>query len=569
MNTCNTYNWAVNNTTYTTGGLYTYTTTNILGCVHIDTLILEIKQNTTSYDSINSCDSYTWNNQILTSTGIYDSIFTNSQGCDSIAVLELYINNSSIDEFYITECNEFTWDGITYINSGYITRTYQNQIGCDSIVNINLTIINSSLAINANILKQDVTCYGKNDGAIQLFINGGNPPYIYSWNNGDITNYIDSLPSGLYSFVITDSIGCKLDSSVIITEPEKIEANIYIEQDTICEGEEIEVNIDILKPKYNLYTIIITDSIEKTYIIDSSGIQLLEQKIIKLSPKSSRNINLISITDEAGCSNKEVKNDSIIVHPTPNISLTLTDICVGENSFHFPVPNTNIGEPIGGIYLINNERTTLFDVENLENGAYIVQYKYTDSITSCFNQIQDTINIFPSPKTFFKLSPQPTDINDPNIYFEDKSNGNFKSTWDLGDGNYVHDSLKFWHTYNDTGKYIITYIVENQFLCTDTMIDSLIIHPYYEIFIPEAFTPDNNKINDLFYPIFSDSGAVKEYQIIIYDKWGGEIFNKKNTKWNGKLNGEIIPTDRYSYLIRVIDFKEKEFKYTGIIQLIR
>ena len=101
------------------------------------------------------------------------------------------------------------------------------------------------------------------------------------------------------------------------------------------------------------------------------------------------------------------------------------------------------------------------------------------------------------------------------------------------------------------------------------MIDSLFINPYYEIFIPEAFTPDNNKINDFFYPIFSDSGAVTEYQIIIYDKWGGEIFNKINTKWDGKLNGKIIPTDRYSYLIKVIDFKEKEFKYTGVIQLIR
>ena len=55
----------------------------------------------------------------------------------------------------------------------------------------------------------------------------------------------------------------------------------------------------------------------------------------------------------------------------------------------------------------------------------------------------------------------------------------------------------------------------------------------------------------------------------IYDRWGELIYNEDNEKWDGTLNGNIIPNGLYSYSITVLDFKEKPFNYTGLVTLIK
>lgn len=52
-----------------------------------------------------------------------------------------------------------------------------------------------------------------NDGAIELNVTGGTPPYNYSWSNGSNTPIISELTPGAYSCVITDALGCQLTLS--------------------------------------------------------------------------------------------------------------------------------------------------------------------------------------------------------------------------------------------------------------------------------------------------------------------------------------------------------------------
>ena len=222
--------------------------------------------------------------------------------------------------------------------------------------------------------------------------------------------------------------------------------------------------IDIINATTNLFTIIIEDSIQKSYTIDSLGLLFPEHIPISLTPNYTRDIVLISITDENGCSNTTNSIIPITVNQLPNLNLQLTDVCSGTPSFNFPIDSENEGTPLGGNYFIDNVNTSFFDVENLNNGSYSIKYDYTDSTTLCFNTIEDIINIHPSPFAYFEFSPQPADMNDPYIYFRNKSVEIIGSIWNLGDGTTVYDSLDFWHTYTDTGKYIITYTVNNQYL---------------------------------------------------------------------------------------------------------
>ena len=569
INACDNYFWTLNNTTYQNSGIYINYSVNNIGCVHVDSLILNLSSSSNSNSNIIECDSFSWNNSIYTNTGIYNSVFINSQGCDSLATLNLTINYSDYLNINVTECNEYLWNNINYNISGNYLQTFINQFGCDSTVNLNLTIINGTQDLSVSIVKQDVSCFNYSDANIKLFVSGGIPPYSYSWSNGQVTSDIFNLNADQYSFIITDSIGCKLDSTIIINEPSQIQIYFSLENDSICRNDSTKLEINLDSPQFNYYTIILEDSIFKPFIIDSSGLLLIEKTPIYLSPNFNTNIVVKEIIDESGCINTINDTLPLIVNQLPSLNLQLTDQCFGDESFNFPVYLENEGTPAGGNYYINNKLQSFFDVQNLSVGEYIIGYDYTDTITKCSNFIEKSINIYPKPKAYFDFSPQPAFIDDPNILFIDKSIGMYYSTWNLGDGSILFDSLRFTYQYSDTGQYAITYTILNEFLCSDSIVDSLTILPNTKVFIPNSFTPNNDGNNDFFKPEMIVNGSVERYAITIYNKWGGIIFNEENIPWDGKNRGKICPIGTYSYSVKIVDFKNKVFNYTGTVQLLK
>ena len=200
---------------------------------------------------------------------------------------------------------------------------------------------------------------------------------------------------------------------------------------------------------------------------------------------------------------------------------------------------------------INNTKTTV--------------YTFTPTDTTCYNKINKIITINENPVAGMIFSPQPTDMLNPNILFEDNSNEEvLTSEWHLGDGTIIYDELNFSHTYIDTGTYIIQYFITNQYDCSDSVIKNLIINPIYCTYIPSSFTPNDDGDNDYFYP--SVVGG-SHYNMKIYDRWGNVIYNEDNGKWDGILNKNLINSGVFPYFITVLDFKDKPFIYTGVITI--
>ena len=92
------------------------------------------------------------------------------------------------------------------------------------------------------------------------------------------------------------------------------------------------------------------------------------------------------------------------------------------------------------------------------------------------------------------------------------------------------------HSYDSIGDYLVRLIIENEHQCTDT-IEKLITIKGYKLFIPNTFTPNNDKNNDFFKPI---GFGVDFFEMKIFDRWGKEIFhgNDINTGWNGKYQNK-------------------------------
>ena len=101
--------------TYTESGIYTYLTTNSIGCD--STAYLNLTINNNSYkmqENITACDSYDWNRTTYTESGAYTFTTTSTDGCDSIATLNLTINNSFSSVENIIACDSYSWNETTY-----------------------------------------------------------------------------------------------------------------------------------------------------------------------------------------------------------------------------------------------------------------------------------------------------------------------------------------------------------------------------------------------------------------------------------------------------------------------
>lgn len=95
-----------------------------------------------------------------------------------------------------------------------------------------------------------------------------------------------------------------------------------------------------------------------------------------------------------------------------------------------------------------------------------------------------------------------------------------------------------------------------------------------ELYFPNAFTPDGDGVNDVFAPI-GNLEFVMAYQLIIYNRWGQQIFETKDpyNGWNGSLNSRPAPHGTYIYKVAYkIDnscIVGNDFAKQGTISLIK
>ena len=68
----------------------------------------------------------------------------------------------------------------------------------------------------------DVTCYGFNNGSIDITVNEGTAPYTYSWSNGVTTEDLENLVAGDYTLTVTDANENTISETITVSEPEGI-----------------------------------------------------------------------------------------------------------------------------------------------------------------------------------------------------------------------------------------------------------------------------------------------------------------------------------------------------------
>jgi gliding motility-associated-like protein len=106
-----------------------------------------------------------------------------------------------------------------------------------------------------------------------------------------------------------------------------------------------------------------------------------------------------------------------------------------------------------------------------------------------------------------------------------------------------------------------------------TTIDSQLVRIFenYNIYLPDAFTPNGDGNNDLLYPFIV---GIQELRYLkVFNRWGNLVFETKSANpaagWNGIYKGKAQPSETYVWIAEGIDLDGKVVKRGGNVILVR
>ncbi len=151
-------------------------------------------------------------------------------GSDTTACYSLILGVNNEGQNYLWSDGS-TNQTLTVTESGeYYVKVY-NDIGCEEFDTVNVVISH----LESTFEKVDITCFGEDDGQIEVTADGGIEPYEYKWSNEATSEKIVNLSPGFYTLTLTDAIGCTFVDSVEIKEPD----SLYIASQAVpvtCQG---------------------------------------------------------------------------------------------------------------------------------------------------------------------------------------------------------------------------------------------------------------------------------------------------------------------------------------------
>ena len=127
------------------------------------------------------------------------------------------------------------------------------------------------------------------------------------------------------------------------------------------------------------------------------------------------------------------------------------------------------------------------------------------------------------------------------------------------------------YTYTDVGTYQVELTVEYPFGCTETYTELLEITKGYDVILPNAFTPNNDGLNDTIRPV---TLCAERIEMAIYDTWGSLIYVEVGTDdsiigWDGTINGNPAENGNYIIVVEAQTYKGDIINVNGPITLIK
>jgi large repetitive protein len=525
-------------------GDYTVTVTNNAGCVATTTA------------------SVTEPSPVIASaSGITNA--TCNAVCDGAATITA---SGGSNTFTYSWSGPYSGSNPTNLCAGNYTCTVNDANNCSVPVAVSIT---QPTAITASVTPVSTICIGQSV-SLTATAGGGSGGYVYSWTGGTTPTNSATVSASptvntVYTVSVTDANGCTpaiATVSVSVNPPLSVTASADA---TICEGQSSSLSANGSGGNGSLtYT-------WQTGTTPTTGTS------VSATPTITTTYTVI-ITD--GCGTTPASDVVIInVNPLPVLSILVFNPsgCAPVDAEFTAISSTTI-QTLNWVFTdmqvstVNPTPPITFSIA----GTYGATLSVTD-VNGCSSILTDPnlVTVYPVPDAEFTFSPDSGTALNPQISFFDATTGDTISSWLWNFGNPEDSSSALQNPtfdFQNVGNYDVWLTVTSDNGCIDSVNHTVIISPEFVIYVPNAFTPNADELNETFFPkgVGIDTD---HYQMWIYDRWGNQIFTTTDWAkgWDGKVQGHnnLVEEDVYVWKIKLKTWKGEKKSYVGHVTVVR
>jgi gliding motility-associated-like protein len=394
---------------------------------------------------------------------------------------------------------------------------------------------------------------------------------IYYWDFGNSEK--DTIENPEFKFIDTGNY-----KIILIVESEKGCKDSAIQFINIYSKplNQISINNDKQCLKGNIFEM---ERIEKSSLFERETWSIESVNVLEHGPylmysfaQAGTYTYKYEIADTNGCA--DTTFGILEVYPQAQLDFITDTVCIGSTSSFISTSIISSGS-------IKNFAWDLGD-GNTATGSntshkYNIANKYTIQLTTetdfgCKDTLikSEIVKVRELPIASFEFNKLEDSLQSSKFAFFDKSIGSMPLVydWTLGIFGKSFDPNPVF-VFNDTASVEISLRIWDVFGCENFTTRHLYAYPENNIYIPNAFSPNNSLLNDNFKPV----GVVypKKYLFQIFDRWGSEIFRTNNPAdaWDGKQNQSDMPEGVYMYRIWLISLQGQTQTYSGTVSLIR
>lgn len=569
---------------------YTYIATNNFGCINDTTISVTLDppiQITAGPDQTFACVP-------LTLQGGYVDQPTPACGSDAGVYTYCYDNNAN---YVVTYCPDNPGDGFTVmqitIQEGSVEGFFDDVTFFDGqntsapilagpfdgdLTGVTAVATNPSGCITMQITSDgSVSCASGSQDEMIYEVGCADPNnFVWSWSPADglsasnspqptintlasTTTYtLSGYPAGFPECTTSDDVVVTVNNTLGVDLPQNYLA---------CVGEEVHVNPPVIIGGAGPFTYNWTGD-------DGSSYNTAEFDVTVEGPVEI----CVEVTDQCNLT----ATDCLLVAAHPEIPATFSaNISAGCEPLNVTLQSDYTAyqnvESMTWEFGDGNTQTIMGSSANTfaTSGSYFPILNIVD-VFGC--NYTDTLNspiiVFPAPFASFNVE------NDlillPNTTFNFSENSidadSFVYYFDQYGMGYTGDTT-FTFPAEQAAIYNVGMLATNQFGCVDSTYRTVEVQNDIDIYIPNAFTPDGDGIND-FWKIEGKGFVNLNFKATVFNRWGDVIFQSDDpsTPWLGDdmRNGYFVQDGVYFFIVEVQDVQyDIKYKYQGHVTLLR
>jgi gliding motility-associated-like protein len=469
------------------------------------------------------------------------------------------VNSGTLNNAPNQPTANITW---SMSSAGTVSLTQTNPYGCSATQTLNVSLVTmappvvtgSATACQFSTLSYSVTPVP--GSTYQWFIVGGNiqgstasPSISVTWTSSGLGNL---------RLVETNSFGCVQTYSLPVSLLER-SVPVLNGSGTACTG--------------STYTYTASQAPNTSYswnvaggsVVASNGSNSIQ---VRWGTGSSHSVSLTAVNTLSGCDTTLTLPVWVAGIEPPVVQASSTSGCppftvtfTGNN----PAPGQWYEWSFGDSFYSGSANPT----HTFEDPGVFQLVLVTHSANGCSDTATATITVYNKPDASFTQNfvDESYYVGEDTLRVTNTSTGATHYLWTFGTAD-TSNAFEPAYRYKLAGEYPIELFAFSAEGCMDTASSLIHVKTREHLYVPTAFSPNGDNINDYFFVLSQNISSLK---IMIFNRWGKLFYSSEDVhfRWDGTCDGNQVQNGVYAYILTARGENGADYKLNGTITLVR